>query len=114
MTNTLNTAAERLEYLLSGNSGPVVDEAVDQDIREVLADNAALRRQLGQIRETVRVYTPIIGTLRDAALRSLLPTPFEWDAVAPLLDPHAPMGSDLDAALDAKAEDDRIELERTR
>lgn len=106
-------AAQRLIRLLEANHDtglPAIDESVDADIREILADNEALRRQLGQIRETVRIYTPSVKSLWDAALQ-VLPA---WQGLAPLLDPHAPMGSDLDAALDAKAEDDRIELERTR
>lgn len=74
------------------DKGPLVIEAATAvEIRLAIADNRALRQQIGHLRTAVDELAPVVRQLWDAALKHVMPA---WTMIAPYLETDAPMGAE--------------------
>lgn len=86
------------------SKGPLVIEAETAvEIRTVIADNRALRRQVDHLRGVMAELSPVIQSLWDAAVKHVTPV---LALVGPYLEPDAPMGAEWDVKVQSGYEDD--------
>ncbi len=84
--------------------GPLVIEAETAvEIRAIIADNRALRRQVGTMRHAFATLSPVIQNLWRTAVMHVTPV---LALIGPYLEATAPMGAEWDVKVMAGYEED--------